>query len=74
MPLYTKLSFITGSILLFFIVLSFFIGGSTMWTTAYACGWVFLIALVWELRHIWNNRRPSDSDVRKMRELVLSML
>ena len=74
MPLYTKSSFIFGSILVFFIILSFFTGGSFMWITTYACGWVFLIALVWDLRHIWNNRRPSDSEVRKMRELVVSML
>ena len=74
MPFYKRLSFIFGSILVIFTLLSFFIRESFMWTITYACGWVFLIALVWDLRHVWNNRRPSNLDIRKMRELVVSML
>ena len=73
MAFYGKSSFLLGSIMCILLFLSILIGGSFMWTTTYASIWMFAIAIVWDLRHIWNNRRPSELEVQKMRELVMYM-
>lgn len=70
MAFYKSLSFISGIVTLLLVLLGYILGGSFVWTSAYAGSWLFVIFLVWDLRNLWNRRDITMSEIKEVRKLV----